>query len=246
MNKRILHLLIAIISILSLQAQIKIACIGDNNTLGTGITSYPEILKGKLGSNYEVKNFGVKNAEYLKTADSSFWTHPKLNEVYAYQPHAVIVMLGTYDAASTWKRYDAWNLMEKLRFMPGSPHVFICTVPPAFTNSLGIDGSLISSKINPELQNVIVKNEVHEIDIYATFEKKSDLFTDGVHLSDAGLDTLANTILNKIKDIDLKRRISIAVIGNSITEGLGIDLEHKYPNELGKLLGADYVIHNFG
>lgn len=48
--------------------------------------------------------------------------------------------------------------------------------------------------------------------------------------------------------IDNKNITKIACVGNSITEGAGIDnpLENGYPAQLQELLGADYEVKNFG
>jgi acyl-CoA thioesterase I len=41
-------------------------------------------------------------------------------------------------------------------------------------------------------------------------------------------------------------KIKVACVGNSITEGAGIDEALRYPNQLQKLLGDNYEVRNYG
>ncbi len=94
-------------------AKLKIACIGDSITQGTGVSdqvndSYPGQLQEILGENYVVGNFG-KASSYVLKADSEFNTaytdKPQLSytnttqyaDSIAFNPDVVVIMLGTND-----------------------------------------------------------------------------------------------------------------------------------------------------
>ena len=249
-----IYSIVLIILPLFCSAQLKVACIGDNNILGSQLSlsqTLPEKLQEKLGPSYKVKNFGVQKASYKQSADSSFWKHPKLNEVVAYEPDIVIVMLGLEDTKTGWSKYDAWFLMEKLRFMKSNPHVFIALPTPVYANSLGYTDAFTT--INNDLVSVSRNNEVNLVDTRTPFLNAAGLFSDGVFLNATGTDSLATFFSNYLKSKDLKRRISVAVIGNSITEGSGADystlykIEKRYSAILWDSLGRnEYVVHNFG
>jgi len=60
---------------------VKIACVGDSITEGSGLTSpatqsYPARLQRLLGTNYNVRNFGVSGRTLLKQGDFPYWKEP--------------------------------------------------------------------------------------------------------------------------------------------------------------------------
>src|SRR5688500_4549897 len=57
---------------------IRIACVGDSITYGAGIEGresncYPAVLSRLMGSGFEIRNFGVNGATYLKKGDYAYW-----------------------------------------------------------------------------------------------------------------------------------------------------------------------------
>ncbi len=73
-------LIILFSSILSVEAKIRVACVGDSITKGANITkngekSYPEQLGRMLGVEFEVENFGYSGRTILSLRD-----HPYMKE----------------------------------------------------------------------------------------------------------------------------------------------------------------------
>ncbi len=72
--------------------KIKIACIGDSVTVGVGGTSYPTQLQAKLGSRYEVTNFGMSgstaqnNGHNESAADKAHYGY-RTAELYPITPN---------------------------------------------------------------------------------------------------------------------------------------------------------------
>jgi len=92
-------------------SKVKIACIGDSITFGTGITnrntdSYPAKLQTMLGDGYEVGNFG-RGGAYVLPANSpynlrenkelSYRDTQQYKDSIAFAPDVVVICLGTND-----------------------------------------------------------------------------------------------------------------------------------------------------
>ena len=64
------------------QEKIRVACVGDSITFGSGIqdrntNSYPAQLGRLLGEKWETRNFGVSGATLLKNGDKPYWKQVK-------------------------------------------------------------------------------------------------------------------------------------------------------------------------
>src|SRR5438270_834071 len=79
---------------------IKVACVGDSITQGSGLqeNTYPLQLQRMLGSNYEVRNFGVGGATLLEQGDKPYIQQKLYQDSLAFQPDVVVIMLGTNDS----------------------------------------------------------------------------------------------------------------------------------------------------
>jgi hypothetical protein len=98
---------------------IRVACVGDSITFGAGIKdrkndNYPVVLGRSLGEMFEVRNFGVSGATLLKAGDFSYWKTPAFKAATNFDPHVVVIKLGTNDTKpQNWKhavQYAADNL----------------------------------------------------------------------------------------------------------------------------------------
>src|SRR5690242_3952386 len=91
-------------------APVKIACIGDSITEGLGLSSpstqsYPARLQQLLGTNYMVRNFGVRGRTLLKQGDLPYWKEPFFKQSHDFYPDIVIIQLGTNDSKPQNWRY---------------------------------------------------------------------------------------------------------------------------------------------
>ena len=83
------------------QERIKVACVGNSITEGSGIVEsmrYPSQLQKLLGENFEVRNYGLGGRTLLKKGDYPYWQEEKYKEVLAWVPDIVIIKLGTNDS----------------------------------------------------------------------------------------------------------------------------------------------------
>src|SRR5262245_57930852 len=105
------RLLLAAFSLLSVSAApIKIACVGDSITEGAGLSnpstqSYPARLQKLLGTNYNVRNFGVSGRTLLKKGDFPYWKEAAYTNSHTLNPDIVIIQLGTNDSKPQNWRY---------------------------------------------------------------------------------------------------------------------------------------------
>src|SRR5690348_3809700 len=89
--------------------QLKIACIGDSITMGSGLAnpaveSYPGRLQRLLGTNYVVRNYGLSGRTLLKEGDFPYWTESAFTQSKNWAPDIVIIQLGTNDSKpQNWK-----------------------------------------------------------------------------------------------------------------------------------------------
>lgn len=119
-------------------AAIRIACLGDSITAGARVDasteSYPARLQELLGDDVEVRNFGVGGATLIKTGRPNVWQI--LDEVKEFQPHVVIISLGTNDTVGggrrNWEQIDRFDddyleLIQILAKLHTRPRIVVCT-----------------------------------------------------------------------------------------------------------------------
>ncbi len=78
-----------------LDAPIRVACVGDSITQGSG---YPAKLQLLLGTNYLVGNFGVPGTTVSLNSTSPYMNQTAFQKAEQFDPNYVVIMLGTNDA----------------------------------------------------------------------------------------------------------------------------------------------------
>lgn len=119
------------------QKKIKVACIGDSTTAGSGLSdpdaeSYPAILGNMLGDAYEVKNFAEGGRTVLSDSGRAYTDSKSFSESCDYKPDAVLIMLGTNDLAAVStdegqkKLYsDILALCERYSSLDSCPAIYL-------------------------------------------------------------------------------------------------------------------------
>jgi lysophospholipase L1-like esterase len=191
-------------------AAIKVACIGNSITFGSGIEdrakdSYPAVLGRILGSGYDVKNFGVSGRTLLKNGDYPYWKEAAFLSAIAFNPDIVIIKLGTNDSKpQNWKFKDEFekdygDLIETFKKLPANPKIYICRPVPAFQIKWGINDSVIVNGMIPMIENVSREKSVNIIDLYTPFKGEGRVFPDGIHPNAEGAAMMAKEIFKAIK-----------------------------------------------
>ena len=93
------------------QKTIRVACIGNSITYGTGIAdrtndSYPSQLQRLLGSNYQVGNFGKPGATLLYHGHRPYVKQEEFKEAIAFKGDIAVMHLGINDTdPRNWPNY---------------------------------------------------------------------------------------------------------------------------------------------
>ncbi|MCC9167000.1 GDSL-type esterase/lipase family protein [Pontibacter harenae] len=187
------------------QSKIKVACVGNSITEGSGLkTTYPQALQQLLGEEYEVHNYGVSGRTLLKKGNLPYWKEAKYQEVLAWNPDVVIIKLGTNDTKpQNWEYKDEFvkdyvELVKSFKMLPSKPKVYICYPLPVFEDKWGITASIVKEEILPAVKKVARKAKVETIDLYTPFIGKAELTYDGVHPNEAGAGLLAKEVYQEI------------------------------------------------
>jgi lysophospholipase L1-like esterase len=206
-----------------LSSSIRVACVGDSITYGTGLKdrmneSYPAWLGLWLGTNYDVRNFGHSGATLLKKGDLPYVQQREHADAIAFKPDVVIIMLGTNDSkhhggglpttnnvAQNWNWQNAANfapdykaLIAEFRKANPAVKIWICCPTPCFPGRWGIDDNTIHNEIVPLVQQVAAESQVNVINLYNAFAGQKDMFPDTVHPNAAGAKRMAAIIYTNV------------------------------------------------
>ncbi|MFO7616778.1 MAG: GDSL-type esterase/lipase family protein [Bacteroidales bacterium] len=199
--KSTLTLLIAMLLLLPFQARgkvIRIACVGNSITYGSGITSrdrlsYPAQLQEWLGSSYEVRNFGVSGATLLKNGDNPYGLQPEYQASLDWEPDIVIIKLGTNDSKPRNWQYagqfeeDYRELVRSYASLPSRPRILVALPVPVFTaEKWGIRDSVVRDGVIPAIRQVAQDNRLEVIDLFNALLPHPEAFPDEVHPNSIG------------------------------------------------------------
>jgi len=199
------------INITKYSAPIKVACIGNSITYGSGIDdrprdSYPSQLARMLGEKWEVRNFGVGGRTLLKKGDYPFWNEEAYAQAKAFLPDVVVIKLGTNDTKpQNWKysgeflsNYRA--MVKELKALSSHPKIYLCKPVPAYSNRWGINDSIIVHGVIPAVEKLAKEENLPVIDLYSALSGKASLFPDQIHPNAEGAGLMANAIYKALTD----------------------------------------------
>ena len=211
MGRKISIALVLIISTtLTIQAQkIKVACLGNSITYGSGITnrqnlSYPAQLQYWLGQDYEVSNFGVSGATLLRKGNKPYWQEKAFANLKEYLPDIVIIKLGTNDSKpDNWQFKDEFktdyiDLIHELNTLSSRPRLLLATPVPVFEDKWGITESVVRDEIAPMIKKIAKKENCDVVDLYEALQNQGRFFPDGVHPDPLGAELMVKEIFVKL------------------------------------------------
>lgn len=205
--KRLLLSLLLLFLLLPLSARriIKVACVGNSITYGTGVANreqkaYPVVLQRLLGKGYQVENFGKPGATLLRRGHRPYFDQPEFRAALQFRPDIAVVHLGINDTdPRNWPNYrdefipDYLALIDSLRAV--NPHVRILV---ARLTPIGVDHPRFDSgtrkwreEISQAVQQVAEIARVGWIDFYAPLVPHPDWLPDAVHPDARGAEVLA-------------------------------------------------------
>ncbi len=181
---------------------IRVACVGDSITQGSG---YPAALGKLLGADYEVKNFGVSGATLLRAGDKPYVQQGKWTEAKEFQPDIVLLMLGTNDTKP--KNYahianaaaDLGAMIDELNALASQPRIILCKpVPVIGAGNFGIDNMRLNEGVLPVIHQVATERKLPIVDMNAALQGKDEMFKDRVHPRGAQ-DLMAKSALEEVQ-----------------------------------------------
>ena len=200
------------------QEALRVACIGNSITDGSGIdmattNGYPAQLQRLLGSDYQVRNYGVSARTLLNKGDHPYMQELAWRDVQAWHPDIAVIKLGTNDSKpENWQygsEFEA-NLREMLDALKGTK-VYLCTPIPAFKPTWKINDSVIVNAIIPTINKVAKKQKLQVIDLHALFATDGDhsadsrsqremMQKDGIHPNEKGAQRIAEIVAEALKN----------------------------------------------
>jgi arylsulfatase A-like enzyme len=206
-------------------APIRVACLGDSITAGARVDasteSYPARLQQLLGAGYEVRNFGLGSATLIKTGRPNVWQ--RLDAVKEFQPHVVIISLGTNDTVGgrrkNWEQIERFEddyaaLIKALADVPSRPQIVLCTPTAMVLTTPGLSADRLANltERKPRLQNLCERirklvadhgdRNVSLLELNAVLRNRPPLVTsgDGVHPNREGYLAIAKAVADHVRD----------------------------------------------
>ncbi len=212
MNKKILAIGVIMIMLISyismfqimnlkplmlLQNPVRVACVGDSITQGSG---YPAKLQLLLGTNYCVANFGVSGSTVTLNSTKPYMNQTAFQKAEQFNPTIVIVMLGTNDARTNVSQNedefenDYYELISSFQSLDSNPDVIVVKSPPIFTDNPEYNNTFLDNDVLPQIDNVATNLGLTTVDVNSAFTNHSDYFMDGVHPNDDGAALIASEV----------------------------------------------------
>ncbi len=180
---------------------IRIACVGDSITEGSGYTAK---LQNMLGSRYLVGNFGVSGSTVLSNSAKPYVNQSAFRGAKMFLPNIGVIMLGTNDASVTSSKYidkfadNYKRLVEEFQALRSQPDVLLVEPPPILENDLNLSDTHLVQGVIPGIQQVSDELNLPTIDLHTALADFDEYFGDGVHPGSEGAQLIASQINDAI------------------------------------------------
>ncbi|HEU6447319.1 MAG TPA: GDSL-type esterase/lipase family protein [Verrucomicrobiae bacterium] len=180
---------------------VRVACVGDSITVGLAPgQNYPTW----LGTNYDVRNFGVSSTTMLHRGDYPYIARPAYTNALDFQADIVIIDFGANDskhpgegsldsdhAVNNWQHKadfigDYKGMIAAFRNANPKAKIFICYPTPDFPGRWGINDKTIRDEMIPMIRTVAEEAGAGVIDLRSALAGHADLFPDTVHPNNEG------------------------------------------------------------
>lgn len=194
------------------QKTIRVACIGNSITYGTGIAdrtndSYPSQLQRLLGSNYQVGNFGKPGATLLYYGHRPYVKQEEFKEAIAFKGDIAVMHLGINDTdPRNWPNYrdefvkDYLSIMDSLRAANPKVRIILARMTPiADRHPRFVSGTKQwHGEIQTAIETVARVSRAELIDFYEPLYPYPYLLPDAIHPNPEGAGILAKTVYSGI------------------------------------------------
>ncbi|MCM4153789.1 G-D-S-L family lipolytic protein [Arenibacter sp. N53] len=205
----------------SLQDPIKIACVGNSITYGSGVANkdknaFPAQLQSMLGNPYEVQNFGVGGRTLLKRGDKPYWETEAYSNALKFKPDIVFIKLGTNDSKLQNRVHldnfeaDYIELVNSFKKENKRARIILLLPVPAFTtDTTGIWNEVIKNRITPITRSVAFKTNSEVLDLYQLFINQLGLLPDMVHPSSLGATVIAKRLYEAVVQKEIETIVAL-------------------------------------
>ncbi len=190
------------------QGPLKVACVGNSVTFGTGLTdpasnSYPVVLQALLGKKYQVSNFGHSGATLLKKGHRPYFKTPEFEAALALKADIAIIHLGLNDTdPRNWPEYKdefeadySW-LVDTFKKENPAIKLFISRLTPIFSGHPRFRSGTRDWywQIQELIPAIAKASGAQLIDLHQPLYNRPDLFADNLHPDKEGAAIIARTI----------------------------------------------------
>ena len=182
---------------------VRVACVGDSITVGSGLKrgqDYPARLQQMLGTNWDVHNFGLSSRTLLRHGDHPYVLERAFTNALAFQPDAVIILLGANDTKpQNWKYRDEFasdyaSVVNAFHKLANRPRIFVCRPTPVpEPGNYGINETGVQEEIKI-IDHLAGTMQLDEIDLHTPLQSQPQFFPDRVHPDAAGALAMARVI----------------------------------------------------
>lgn len=189
-------------------APLRVACIGDSITFGAflpdrDVESYPARLQALSNGRLATTNLGVSGHTLIKAGKLSWWNSPAFDQAVAFQPEAVVIMLGTCDVVEPDKlagyESDLHALVDCLSALPSAPRIWLATPPPIPTLRQWKLNWRLNHRVIPAIRRVAQTRQIPVIDVHAALRGRADLFPDNLHPDAEGAAIIARAAWDALR-----------------------------------------------
>ena len=207
--------LLGSINLLGQEKKIKVACIGDSVTYGTGIEdrenySYPTQLQFLLGEDYLVGNFGKPGATLLRKGHRPYMDQVEFQEAMEFAGDIAIIHLGLNDTdPRNWPNYrdefisDYLALIDSVKTANPAARVIIAQMTPIATGHARFNSGtrVWHEMIQNEISLAAKAAGVELIDFHEPMYAHPNLLPDNLHPNAEGAGILAKAVYSAITGI---------------------------------------------
>lgn len=208
----ILSLCLLFCTALFAQKPVKVACVGNSITYGTGIAnrekdSYPVKLQQMLGDKYLVDNFGKPGATLLNKGHRPYMQQKEFKDALAFAGDIVVIHLGINDTdPRNWPNYrdyfirDYRALIDSFRVVNPQCRILIARLTPIADRHPRFESGTRDwhGEIQLAIENIAKYANVQLIDFHEPLYPYPYLLPDAVHPNVEGAAILAKTVYEGI------------------------------------------------